>query len=94
MRWFFGYRNPYDVAPSAPKFWPEILTIKWWRWCLHHGWNGLAKERIRLYYIRRIQQQLRRPVCWLIGHNTFHDSSWSYDRIVCSRCRKTTKKLR
>lgn len=73
--------------------WPQILTIGWWRWCFAHG-PVLAKARIRLYYIRNIPDQLHRPICWVIGHKNYRDTSWSYHRMQCARCRKITKRFR
>lgn len=88
--WFFGRTNPYHPGPPGPDWYPAILTVRWWRWCLRHGFNGLARERIRLYYVRRIKYRvLRLPICWMKGHKLYKDGSWGWSGDSCSRCHRT-----
>lgn len=98
MRWFFGYSDPYRATLPPPKYWPRILTVSWWRWCLAEGCNGVAKERLRVYYIRYIKPVLRHiaflPICMFVGHNKVEESDWSYNRIKCKRCGKIVKRIR
>lgn len=86
--WFFGRKSPYSQVPRGPNWYPPILTVRWWRWCLHHGFNGLARERIRLYYVRNMSGPLRRPYCWGFGHHPYDSSSWGYTCKKCFRCNK------
>ena len=72
----------------APNWVPDILTLSWWRWCLAHG-KGLARERIRMYYIRRIKYRvLRLPICWIKGHAKYNTVDWSYSATKCGRCHR------
>lgn len=91
--WRFKRPNPYTPHEYS-KWWPMIFTFHWWNWCLSNGWGPMAKERLRLHYIRHIKDQMCRPICWLIGHKTYESADWSWHHIKCSRCRKITKRFR
>lgn len=82
------------------KWWPDILTVRWWKWCLtrydgkgKYGWTGMSRERLRLYYVRRIKfRVLRLPICWILGHKEYETSDWTWHGKCCSRCHRITEK--
>lgn len=92
---FFGRKNPY--TPVKDIAWmPDILTPRWWRWCLAYKgarpWKGMAKERIRMYYIRRVKRRvLQYPICLVKGHDKYETVDWSYNATKCSRCSRTLR---
>lgn len=96
LRSFFGRKNPYTPVADIPWI-PDILTVRWWRWCMAHKgsrlpWKGICKERLRMYYIRRIKYRvLRYPICLVKGHVKYETVEWGYNATMCSRCHHTLR---
>lgn len=90
LLFFFGNKNIYfPTYKGKYRYFPDILTVRWWRWCLAHG-PRLARERVRYYYIRKFRYRiLMLPICWVKGHDLYDSSSWGYTCQSCSRCHNT-----
>jgi len=75
---------------------PDILTVRWWMWCLRPLKSGRVSsvsyvlDRVYIHYRRHIRRQALRPVCWIKGHNMTVSIGWSGETTWCTRCKKTT----
>lgn len=100
--WFYGHSNPIRAKWNRPPRWyPDILTIAWWRWTIwfcgsfrrKSFYRDLLRE-LRLYYQRNMRRQAKRPICWIKGHDTYESLWWTRKDTICSRCKKTVSTIR